>query len=311
MSDTVTTIDDTELYPVDVSLPSSDLVYGLINHDNPPQNGEHVLTPELLVLGTPTTNQSAYERDTQITATATAKLTELDDYEGSTTLYYDRINIGAYLRNVAPILIDAPDATKMRDIWPIIKERFGLGLTAEEIVNDELNWDTVNGQLLRVASNCLAWTGSVRILMKSRVPNLDDIIAIKELDGLKFFGQGVRASGEIYSYSRDTSDYGELLASLVTGTVISDVVVADLLAEMTTDRWVLDDNAAPYNLYNAKVDFNGELGERIPARAGYQYGIEISLDENYCTAVGGPLIFYYNVDGHTASLQGRSPEEQG
>lgn len=311
MSNTVTTAGDADLYPVDVSLPSSDLVYGLINHDNPPQNGEHVLTPELLILGTPTTNQSAYDRDTQITATATAKLTELDDYEGHTTLYYDRINIGAYLRNVAPILIDAPDATKMRDIWPIIKERYGLGLTAEEIINDDLNWDTLNGQLLRVASDCLAWTGSVRILMKSRVPNINDIIAIKELDGLKFTGQGKRTSGEIYSYSRNTTDYGDLLATLVTGTVISDVMAADLLAEITTDRWVLEDSQAPYNLYNAKVDFNGELGERIPARTGYQYGIEISLDEHYCTAVGGPLIFYYNVAGEAISIQGRSPEAQG
>lgn len=283
-------------YPVDVSLPSSDLVYGLINHDNPPQNGEHILTPELLVLGTPTTNQSAYERDTQITATATAKLTELDDYEGSTTLYYDRINIGAYLRNVAPILIDAPDATKMRDIWPIIKERFGLGLTAEEIVNDELNWDTVNGQLLRVVSSCLAWTGSVRILMKSRVPNLDDIVAVKELNGLKFFGQGIRASGEVYSYSRDITDYASLTQSLVAGTVISDIQVADLLSEVTKDPWTLDDEPAGHNLYNARVEFNGLLGDRIPIRAGFTHALEISLDENYCVAVGSPLIFYYNTD---------------
>lgn len=312
MVDTVNTADVTDIYQVDVSLPSQDLVYGLINHDNPPGEGEQILTPELMVLGTPQANQTAFDRNTQIAATATARLTELEDYQGTAILAYDRINIGTYLRNVSPISIDMPEATTMRELWPTIKEMFGLGIDVTEIVDDTLNWDTVNGQLLKIAPGSLAWTGSVRILMKARVPNLNDIVARKQCDGLRFQGIGTQTSGEVYSYGRDTSNVVDFLEMLVTGTTISDITVADMLSEITGDKWQMDQAPLPYNVFNAWVTFNGQLGGNIPKRAGFTHGIEIAIDSNYCLAVGGPLVFYYNLPdaANRASLLGTTPADQ-
>lgn len=283
-----------EVYSVDVSLPAKDLVYSLINHDNPPGAGEHVLTSELLILGTPGVNQSAYDRDTQISGTATPKLTELDDYEGTVMIYYDRLNIGAYLRNVAPIPIDNQDAETTRDIFPYIKDKFNLGLTVHDIVDEPLNWDTINGQLLRVVTDNLAWVGSVRFVMAPRIPSLEGVITKKGLQGLSFTGIGERASGEVYSYSKDTTAVAGYLPQLETGTMLDDVQVADLMAEATKDPWKLNSTPSDYNLYNGRVAYNGALGDRIPKRAGFTHAIEIEIDENYCLAVGSPLIYYYN-----------------
>lgn len=276
-------------YVVDPSLPSSELVYGLINHDN----GTNY-TPQTLRLATPQVNMDIvkYPRNTRIFATTRAGAAT----QGSTWYYYDRISLSYYLQNYPEIRVDADaSAITMRDLIPFFNQNFNTGLQAEDVRADLIDRSPGADNRFTISTASLAWQDSVAIIIEAAKIDLGTLPGTGELDMIQVVTTSPMIYGEMYGYWTDTKTIGPTLFG-IPSTKLTNDVLPRALSQVTGDFWAYEAKLSPLNLWNAKVTYNGRIVDQTtwPGNADKGYMIVVEVDPTFCSQFQNPLVMYYN-----------------
>lgn len=278
-----------DVYPVDVSLTSSELVYGLINHDN--QTDYNSLT---LRIGPPLPNpDQIHSRNTRILATARPSAPT----QGQAYLYYNRISLAYYLQNFAYIEVDLDDTMQtMQDLIPQFKTLFGITFENDDV--RPLAIDRTPGAENRfvIASSSLAWMDSVPLYLNLPPVDIGPLQGNPVLEIIHVSSDDVRVYGELYAYVIDATAFAGLLSTFTYPYPMTNAGLASALTLATGDTWVYQAAPAAYNLYSAQVAFNGRVVDQTvyPGKVGYTNVCVITLDETSATDISGPLVLYYN-----------------
>lgn len=279
----------TDYYVVDPSLPSSDLVFGLINHDN----GTNY-TPTTLRLSTPQVNMDTvkFPRNSKIFAVTRPGAA----VQGSTWYYYDRISLSFYLQNYPEIDVEVPPgATTMQDLIPFFNETFNMGLTNADVRPDLIDFSPNAINRFTISTGSLAWQDSVLINVDAAKIDLAKVTGDDELDLIQVVAEHPMTYGELYGYWTNTKPIGPVLMD-VPMTTLADDTLARALTSVTGDFWTHQSKLSPMNLFNGKVLFNGRIVDQTewPGNADKGYMMVVNLDPTYCSEFQNPLVLYYN-----------------
>ena len=138
------------MYVVDTSLPSVDLVYGLINNDN-----NTVYSKSTLNLATPTTNTNpAIDRNSKILAS------NIKYSNNTLMLYYDRLDIADVLRMELPIILSNVTETTVDQMMWFFNSTYKMGLTKAEISASAVDL-TGNTTTWTIEDSSMAWVGNL------------------------------------------------------------------------------------------------------------------------------------------------------
>lgn len=276
-------------YVVDPSLPSSELVFGLINHDN----GTNY-TPTTLRLATPQVNMDTvkYPRNSRIFAVSRPGAPT----QGQTWYYYDRISLPYYLQNYPEIMVELPDgATTMRDLIPFFNETFNMGLVPEDVRPDLIDRSPNATNRFTISTSSLAWQDSVAIIIDAAKIDISTLPGDADLDIIKVVEQQPMTYGELYGYWTNTANIGPTLFGIPM-TPLQNDVLARALSQATGDYWAYDPATSERNLYGARVSYNGRIVDQTtwPGMVGKAYVIVVEIDPTFCAEFQGPLVLYYN-----------------
>lgn len=155
--------------------PVLDLLYALINRDNP---GLTIpLSPENTVLlgGPYTNNLGTSGRDTRAVFNAVAG----KGYTGNLEVFYDRINLGYLFNNLSPKVTVPYLATTRAQMLPYINEALGLQLTVADIAMPTtaaaLSTTATGNITITVVTTCLAFSGEFTFTFVRELPRLVDV----------------------------------------------------------------------------------------------------------------------------------------
>lgn len=281
--------DGTDRYPVDPSLPSSDLVYGLINFDN----GTNY-TPTTLRLSVPQVNLDTvqYPRNSRIFAVTRPGA----PVQGSTWYYYDRISLPHYLSNYPTIYVDVPPgATTMRDLIPFFNETFNMGLQAADVRADLIDFAPNASNRFTISTASLAWQDSVEIVVEAARIDIGTLPGSDELDLIQVVAEHPMTYGEMYGYWTNTKPIGPVLFNIPI-TPLADDTLSRALTSVTGDFWTHESKLSNFNLWNAQVKYNGRIVDQTtwPGNAEKGYMMVVEVDPTFCSEFQNPLVLYYN-----------------
>ncbi|CAD5236227.1 virion structural protein [Klebsiella phage vB_KvM-Eowyn] len=140
-------------YIVDLSLPASELVYGLINNDN-----DTNYRPDKVTLG----EVSAVPSDTPRNSTLT--LSRVNYPLMTLAIFYDRLTFEEVIDSDFPIVIsrEVGDVTTW-DLINGVNEGLGFGLVSADIINAALDLGDPN-VILEANEKSYAWLGQIPVL---------------------------------------------------------------------------------------------------------------------------------------------------
>lgn len=281
--------DGTDHYLVDPSLPSSELVYGLINYDNSTN-----YTPTTLRLSLPQVNLDTanYPRNSRIFAVTRPGA----PVQGSTWYYYDRISLPYYLQNYPTIYVDVPPgATTMQDLIPFFNETFNMGLQPEDVRADQIDFAPNAPNRFTISTASLAWQDSVEIVVEAARIDIGTLTGNDELDLVQVVATKPMTYGELYGYWTNTKPIGPVLANIPI-TTLADDTLPRALTSVTGDFWAYDTKLSNFNLQNAKVKYNGRIVDQTewPGNVDKGYMMVVEVDPTFCSEFQNPLVLYYN-----------------
>lgn len=145
-------------YIVDLSLPSDEMVLGLINNDN-----DLELRMDEVNLGEAQVNTDVirHPRDT------TMLVTNGKYARDTLRVYYDRLSIEEVISMKYPIIVRGVEDGNVSDLLTYVNSEYGLGLVPADIVDaalTDLTEEISSAELDMQAAN-RAWLGSVPILI--------------------------------------------------------------------------------------------------------------------------------------------------
>ncbi len=145
-------------YIVDLSLPSDEMVLGLINNDN-----ELALRMDEVNLGVAQVNTDVirHPRDT------TMLVTNGKYARDTLRVYYDRLSIEDVISMKYPIIVRGVADGNVSDLLTYVNSEYGLGLVPADIVDAALSdlTEEIASAELDMQSTNRAWLGSVPILI--------------------------------------------------------------------------------------------------------------------------------------------------
>lgn len=118
-------VNDIPTVVLDYTKPPEQLVVDIINNDNGTS-----LTPDMVTFGTPVLLDGSGKYNSQVVATATDK----SIYRGSTTISYNRIDIGDIPAG-RPTIFPVFQEVNISDLIPKIDEAFNLALTPADYID--------------------------------------------------------------------------------------------------------------------------------------------------------------------------------
>lgn len=145
-------------YIVDLSLPSDEMVLGLINNDN-----ELALRADEVSLGVPAINVDILRHPRDTTMLVTNGRYSRDKLR----VYYDRLSIEEVISLKYPIIVKGVTGDTVSDLLTYVNSEYGLGLVPADIVDaalTDLTEEVASTELDMQATN-RAWLGSVPVLI--------------------------------------------------------------------------------------------------------------------------------------------------
>ena len=138
-------------YVVNIGLPSSELVFGLINHDN-----HSTFTADDVFFGIPANTPSGSLRNSQITLYRQPPY----DYD-SMVVTYDRLDLDEALEKHLPIILSLEETDlNLTDLVSYFNNTYNLSLSDGEIVGGLID-AVADTNPLTISDSSLAWRGTI------------------------------------------------------------------------------------------------------------------------------------------------------
>lgn len=281
--------------------PANVLVLDLINAVNvdPVTQQPLALAPGEVVFGTPAVVANEPEWNTQVLCTAAND----SKYVGSVTLLYDRLDISVLFRNIK-VNLDVQGATTTTDLLNRFNARYGLGVQPADIVPSAVPPLTAENPSVNAtitfADSCLVYFGSLVLTVGPDAAvgeRLNTVVTQTLLDGLHYPDPDTgKGQAYIYSYGVDFTYIKSYLETVTTGSAI---VLADLQREINKvleELWVVDAEAADYNLQGVVVKYAGVTTDpaAVDADDAYSNVVILTLDDTLCANFAGDLYLHFN-----------------
>jgi hypothetical protein len=128
-------------------------------------------------------------------------------YKGNVTIEYDRIDFAVLFRNVIPVVVTNPVA-KLSDLLPFLNKKYGLSLTADDIVDQSVadlgeSWTLP----IQVKPGNLAWQTDFNLRFAKFFPNLKDVVTDVDLTAIVApFAVGAKPRAEYVAYGYDYTE---------------------------------------------------------------------------------------------------------
>ena len=225
-------------------------------------------------------------------------------YTGSTTVYYNRLNLAVLATQlVLPLKING--LTTINQVVNAMNSFFGLGMATDgsDIVDGPLTVaEDGSGTVSLVANaNSLGWIGSCELPFILGNFNLATSVTSTTLNGLLYPDETVTPVmpfGEFYSYWRDFTAQETDLASMSTSTTDMTLLATDL-TENTGNAWSAT-SATRYSVQGATIIYNGTVadcpgwnnGASTPNPA-YENVMVVQLNPSFSLGYAGYLVLHY------------------
>lgn len=220
---------------------------------------------------------------------------------GKVRCKYRKLDVSVLLKEIDP-WVYFTGALSTVDLIPAINARFGLDLTAPDIVDHPLQ-EAGKKAIIEMAASSTLYRGTVTVNVGKSLPVLDVLVAERSLDPqLSYWPLQEQVRGAFLSIGHDYTQVGLQLLGAGTG-ILSDersTQVASLLGSVDGTPWVAVSDAS-YSLKNAQVHYNGIATnapvEFAPLLKGlFSHVLILSVDRDHNTNMDStPLAFHYNI----------------
>lgn len=213
---------------------------------------------------------------------------------------YDRIDIGHLFLGVDVKVI--PGNQKLvSDYLVAINDKYGLYLDETDIVDGDISSGVPPFKFkLKIKEGNPAFYGEFDVIVIDEEKSLKPLLM--KINGSRvntILGKGFKPNtinGTLLTFGDDYSDIKRFLIPLSIDDVLSQVIVTEL-NYYTNNPWVYQDGLMDYNLYGARVVYNG-LTENCTENCNkdkYTNVTIIELNDEYCGNISGHLVLHYNV----------------
>lgn len=221
------------------------------------------------------------------------------EYQDPVDITYDRINL-AELFKFGPIKIIPAYQKRASDYLPVINDKYGLALNVNDIEDQDIHEEVPPFNIqIKIKESNPAFYGYLDILVTNEQRSIRRLV-----DGLDFVGipyptlDKSKIQGPMYFYDTDWSELADIfqlypIGDIVDGHFIKNVNLND------TAIWISEPHLAPYNLYNARILYNGEIkmmDDPYSHREDKTHVLVIEPDKKYCKNISGYLTFHYNLN---------------
>lgn len=217
-------------------------------------------------------------------------------YKGNVTIEYNRIDFAVLFRNVIPVVVTNPVA-KLSDLLPFLNKKYGLSLTADDIVDQSVA-DLGESWILpvQIKSGNLAWQTDFNLRFAKFFPNLKDVVTDVDLTAIVApFEAGLKPHAEYVAYGYDYTEIASTFNNDWTTNRVLTQADVDVLNGVVPLKFALvtGANAQAGQIALAGARLAGSVGITPNDRydQGYSRAFLITLpaDSNYT----GQLILHY------------------
>jgi len=272
------------------NLPSEQMVIALINRDNNLNlSSSDVVVSEPRKNPTPTTISGTAVRDTLADLLAIFG----GNFKESAPITYRRLNADAIFGKVTTV-IRPKNQVNTTDLISDINSIYGLALSGDDVVSELLDLTTLPVSVkVKFKTDNPAWQGSIPVVIKRMPIDIATVTKNNVLPVLRYpTGQSSLIQGDLYAYSRDFTEQATTLVD-ISFTSVLDPLVAILNAVFKPDVWSIKASKAAFNLYDAKVVYNGPVVDTYSTRRDRSRCLVIQLSSS-CNNMAGKLILHYD-----------------
>lgn len=279
--------------------PSLDLLYDLINKDNPdlpfPAGPGTLKLHQGPFVVDPATNRG---RNTRVVFTAVKD----GGYRGLVTLYYNRIDLANLFKDV-PVSITHYTATTIVALLPLFNSVYGMALVSSEVTNNTWS-NNANNIQQKVVFQIRDTTASLAFI--GRIPDFTWIRGEPDVGTIAKTSDTNMAAIQGYKNPTDKIDFSQYLRGYDDSEWGSDWVarannassgdqtaMAERLKLLTGDPWEYKAGAGEFNLFGASysvVNYTAVLNDpntNSPYTSETNYLIVINLHTSYCNKANG------------------------
>lgn len=213
---------------------------------------------------------------------------------------YDRINIANLFLGV-DVKVLPGNQKLVSDYLVAINDKYGLYLDETDIVDGDLSSGVPPFKFkLKIQDGNPAFYGQIDVIVIDEEKSLKPLLI--KINGARvnsLIANGLKpntVNGHMLTYGNDYSDIKRFLLTLNINDGLSQTFVTEL-NYYTNTPWVFKDSLMDFNLYGAKVVYNGltELCNEPCNKDLYSNVAVIELNEQYCGNVFTHLVLHYNV----------------
>lgn len=223
-------------------------------------------------------------RDSVVTLTTKIPEDDSEPFE----VWYHRRNLPDYLEG--DLTFGNEDVATLHDLLPAINERFNINILPDDVEDTPPDGDALT---ITAVLTSHEWRGAVTLQLINTV-QLADVITQTTLDGLVYPDHQVTTVGQasLYSYGLDATSLASWIPSLNAGTADTSAF-AKAFSLIVPELWVASDEAKPYNLQGATVEYYGPTAENVGTNPEFTNVLGLKLGA-LCTNFQGILNLHFN-----------------
>lgn len=224
------------------------------------------------------------------------------DFKGSTTITYNRLNIGDFIHFRPVRILPCHEPTTVHDIIPNIYYYFGIFLDPEEVHDDDVSLlvDGSGEVTVRMKEHAIIFTGEITFDVVSGGAFFSDHLAKNELDGLNYpvDNPNTEISALVYTYPFNMSEHRDLLLGVEEGILADDAAeeIATIFKNIDTNDLKGDWNSSyennEWSLAGATVLYSGLNNLGFASNQSYKYLMQVKLRDGVTTPSGMFFIHY-------------------
>lgn len=259
-----------------MSLTSKQKLLKLINTEN---NISPPLTFSDVDIGEPTGTGV----DTQVVLTSKLK----GDESTTLTVTYHRRNLPDYL--TGELVFGNDSVVTASDLLNAINAKYNLNILPSDIVDAKVEGET---HQLTANEKSYEWCGVVTLTLRDPI-DLTELLPVTQLENLVEYPSTKKGNAAVYSHPIDFTAEKDYLDPITINDAVDLVELATKLDGVVDEKWVSEPKNTVYNLYGAKVIYDGPTAGFEGANTKFTRLLVLTLSP-LCSNLTGNLLIHFN-----------------